>query len=83
MVDKDNKILHNFRQFLKEDNKHINESTGGYIRNLINNLQDEFTNSLSISNKISDKDIVNLNNALASFRKTVEKTLKGKGLIGF
>jgi len=69
---------------IKEELKNIlKESTGGYIRNTLSNLRNVFINDLPTSSTISDNELVKLQVAFNNFEKVVNKTLKGKGLIGF
>ena len=63
----------------------INESTGGYLWNLLGSLEKEIEglqNGRSASG-VSNNNIMHINRALGILRNTMKKELKGKGLSGW
>jgi len=60
----------------------LNESIGGRLKGLFRDLED-ITENLTTETIISDKEQKSLEQALANLLKQYEKTLKGKGLVGW
>lgn len=70
----------NFRKFLNEDKRPINESTGGRLWNLLGDLESHFESLPQVSTSINEGDVIKLKRALNALEKEMKKVLKNKGL---
>ena len=60
----------------KSNSKDVNESTGGWIINTLNQLEDQFKTDLSPA------EYKKLISAFKSFEKALKQVYKGKGMLG-
>ena len=70
--------------FIREFRKNVlNESTGGYLWNLLGDLDLEFDKLTKQSKYITEDDVNKLKRALNQLEGVMVKVLKGKGFSGW